>query len=116
MTHYNAFNSSTLSPELAKTYRISRGSNMGVIVLSIHRKNDENTPDAVTAMVKGEVRNELSQLNNLEFRELIEGDAIYYVAAFRLYHNEMMGFKVRVQPEGNSDTLDLAFSQRFYKH
>lgn len=116
VVHYNAFNSSSLTPEIAKNYRITRANNIGVVMISVHKKNDDQTPDAVTAMIKGEVRNELFQSSTLEFRELIEGAAIYYVAPFRHDHNEMMGFSVNVKPEGHKDELAISFSQRFYTH
>lgn len=111
--HYNALNSSALAPDIAKLYRVNRAQNQGVLVISVVRKNTE-TPQGVTSMLNGQIRNNIGQIRSLEFKEVVEGSAVYYLASFRHDNNERMNFQVDIQPEGQASSYKLNFDQVFF--
>lgn len=115
--HYNAMNSTFFSSDVAKSYQIKRSKNLGVLVISVLPKASGPEPKAVTAMVKGKVRNDLFQSINLDFREIKEGKddrAIYYVTSFKHDNNEKLNFAVDVQPEGQGSSHTVSFDQTFF--
>ena len=111
--HYNALNSSSITPAVAKTYKITRGQNHGVVVISVLRKNAA-APQGVTSMLQGQVRNDIAQISGLDFREIVEGNAVYYVGGFRHDNNERLSFLVNIQPEGQPSSYKLKFDQTFF--
>jgi hypothetical protein len=111
--HYNAINSSTLTPDVAKVYRIGRAQNQGVLVISVVRKASA-TPQGVTSMLSGQIRNNIGQVSSLDFKEVVDGQAVYYLAPFRHDNNERMTFRVDIQPEGQASSYRLNFDQVFF--
>lgn len=107
--HYNAFNSSSLTAEIAKQYGITRGANQGVVNISV-RNHAGGGDVASVAKVEGSVRNLLSQKVNLNFKEIREGDAVYYIAGYRFDNRDTMIFELNVVPEGSAAN-ELVFSQ-----
>ena len=78
--HYNAFRSDTLSPEIAKTYDLTRRNNRLILNIAILKKVMDTTGTPVAADVSGHASNLTGQLKKLDFREIREGTAIYYLA------------------------------------
>ena len=108
--HYNAFNSSMLTPEIATLYGIERSSSLGVINISVLNKADR----AVTAFIDGSAKNPLSQITTLKFNKVTEENAIYYIATFNFADKEHLTFNIVVVPEGEKQLTKLSFSQQFF--
>jgi hypothetical protein len=107
--HYVAFASTFLSPSMAKKYNVVRGRNRALINISV--LNKDNVP--VRAKLKGTVKNLPGQILTLNFEEVIEGDAIYYLAQTRFSDQELMRFNINfVGPDGLSN--ELKFDQKLY--
>lgn len=111
--HYNAINSSSLTPDIAKLYRINRTQSQAVLVISVVR-NQSETPQGVTTMLNGQIRNDIGQVRSLDFKEVVSGSAVYYLASFRHDNNERMNFQVDIQPEGQANSYKLNFDQVFF--
>ncbi len=111
--HYNALNSSALTAEVAKQYGLVRGGNQGLVNIAV-RKSDGKNGIASAAKISGNVRNLLSQRNNLSFKEIREGDAIYYIAVFRFDDKDTLTFDLTVQPDGQSSSYPLSFNQTLW--
>ncbi len=109
--HYNAFNSSMLSPETASQYNIQRSQSLGVINIAVLDKTDK----AVTAFIEGHTKNSLAQVNELTFRKVTEGKAIYYIATFDFIDKGQLTFNFYVVPEGEKQKTKMSFSQQFFK-
>jgi len=109
--HYNAFNSSMLSPETASQYNIQRSQSLGVINIAVLDKTDK----AVTAFIEGHTKNSLAQQNKLNFKKVTEGKAIYYIATFEFIDKSNVTFNFYVVPEGEKLSTTLSFSQQFFK-
>ncbi|MCP4414899.1 MAG: DUF4426 domain-containing protein [Gammaproteobacteria bacterium] len=109
--HYNAFNSSMLSPETASQYNIQRSQSLGVINIAVLDKTDK----AVTAFIEGHTKNSLAQLNELNFTKVTEGNAIYYIATYDFIDKGNLIFNFYVVPEGEKLSSKVSFSQQFFK-
>ena len=111
--HYIAFNSTVVPPAVAKAYGIVRGDNRGVVNISIRRQNDDGTNSPQRAIVTGS-STDLIRRTELDFQEVIEQGAIYYLAEFRYDNKDMRHFDIRVQPNANIAPYRLKFSQTLY--
>ncbi len=111
--HYHAFNSSSLSAEVARQYQITRGANQGVLNIAV-RSGAGMAAKGVKASISGKVKNLLGQAVSLNFREVREGDAIYYLAVFRFEDQDHLNFDLTVEPEGSNSSYPLQFMQQLY--
>jgi hypothetical protein len=106
--HYIAFNSSFLQPEIASAAGLTRSKEQGVMNISVLKGGKP-----VAAKVSGSLQNLLSQRRTLEFKELKEGEAVYYLAQFPLKERETLRFSIDVQPEGGAP-IAFDFSQELF--
>lgn len=113
--HYSAFNSRFVTPEIAERYKFERSGNYGIVNIAIRNVKDSDSGKAVTGQVKGSRRNLLSQKSGLEFQEIQETDAIYYLAGFRFSGEELLKFSIDVTPNGSAHTETIQFEQKFYQ-
>lgn len=113
--YYNAFNSSFLQPNVAKTYNIPRSGTTGVLNVAIHKANNENRPDAISANVQGRAENQLSQFEDLAFREIKEDNAIYYLADFQFRNQEETELTISIRIPGEKEPIELELDKKFYK-
>jgi hypothetical protein len=108
--HYNALNSSLITPEVAKAYGIHRSDSRALINISVLKKSG-----AATADVTATGRNLTGQTRNVEMREINEADgAIYYIGELSVRNMETFDFTVLVTPEGNDKPYTVKFRQQFY--
>jgi len=113
--HYNALNSSLISPEVAKTYGIRRSASRALINISVLKSTENQLPIAVKATVTASGRNLTGQTREVEMREIKEGgDAIYYIGELSVRNMETFDFTVVVTPEGQSKPYEVKFRQQFY--
>ncbi|GAB3372304.1 DUF4426 domain-containing protein [Azotobacter armeniacus] len=105
--HYSAFNSGFLQPEIASAAGIVRSKTQGVLNVSVQKDGK-----AQPATVKAQVRNLLGQIRTLRFREVREGEAIYYLSQFP-FDKETLHFTVEVQ-SGGGPLNSFEFDQQFF--
>lgn len=113
--HYSAFNSTFISPEIAGRYKFERSSKYGIINIAIRKVKNSDSGKAVTGRVKGNKQNLLSQKSNLEFQEVQEAGAIYYLASFPFSGGELLKFSIDVTPNSSAHTETIRFEQKFYQ-
>ena len=110
--HYNALSSLDLSPEVARSYAISRSENRGLLNIAIrHKTGDGDQPAA--ARLSGEAINEVGQRQTLYFREVRETGAIYYLAEPSVRPGDNWRFEIEVAID-SGPTVPLRFSQEFF--
>jgi hypothetical protein len=112
--HYNAFNASTLTPAVANQHGIMRSRYQGVVNVAVIRAVPGTTGEPASAAVSGHATLPTGGEMPLEFREVREGTAIYYLAEFRIHDTQTLDFALEVQPEGSTETADVRFSQQFF--
>jgi hypothetical protein len=112
--HYNAFRSDALTPEVAKTYELTRRNNRVIVNIAVLKKIMNTTGKPTAAVVEGHASNLVGQLKGLEFREIKEGTAIYYLAETKISDGEFLKFELNITPEGEPQPARLRFDKRFF--
>ena len=112
--HYNAFRSDTLEPEVAKAYNLKRRNNSALLNIAVLKKVMDTTGTPTAATVTGHASNLTGQLKQLEFSEIKEGAAIYYLAETQFSDGEFLKFNIKVNIDGEEHAARLKFDKRFY--
>lgn len=110
--HYSVVNTTFLDPKIAETYGITRGEKRAILNLAVR----ENLPtgSAARAMELQGRTWDLIQTQALEFREIREGEAVYYIAEFPFINEEWRFFEVYFRPEGAAQTYTFKFKHQLY--
>ncbi len=109
--HYIAIPSTFLTPEIAKSYKIQRSKYNSLINISVMDNQQQGKP-AKAVKITGQARNNLGQFKTLDFNEVKEGNAIYYLAQIRFNNDETMHFEIKIN-DGKEQQV-LKFTQKFY--
>lgn len=110
--HYNAFNSTLLRPEMAQQYNLERNAYLATLNIAVLAANEAGKP-AQQVKVTGYTMNPLSMQSRLEFQEVIEGDAVYYLSQAEFTANEVLRFFITIEDE-NGNSQELRFSEEFW--
>ena len=110
--HYSAFNSTFLTPQVARSYQLKRNGYTALLNISVLDNYQAGKP-AITAKLTGTAKNLIGQMRELSFREVKEANAIYYLAEFPISDEENLTFTIDVNA-GNKGTGTLKFTQKFY--
>lgn len=111
--HYSVVNTPFLSPEVASSYGITRGKNRAILMISVRKQLADGSNIEKKALVRG-TSFDLIHTINLDFNEIIENGAIYYIAEFTFNDKDLRRFDIKVQPDPNIDPYLLTFSQKIY--
>jgi len=109
--HYMAIGATFLTPEIAKAYGIERSRYNGLINISVLDNSKKGTP-AKTVSITGTARNDIGQIKSLEFQEVTEGEAIYYLAQVRYSDEETYYFELEITD--GTERHKMKFKQKFY--
>jgi len=109
--HYNAFNSTLLRPEMAAQYKLSRSATLATLNISVLDATAPGKP-AQQVEISGYVMNPLSQQQTLDFNEVIEGEAVYYLAQTRFSNLETLRFFITIKQ--GDQTQELRFHKEFW--
>jgi len=110
--HYSVVTSTFVSAEVARAYNIVRGKNRAFVMLAVRKLlPDGDRPQR--ALVSGS-SSDLMRKEPLEFTEITEQDAIYYIAEFKFYNEELRNFYVKVQINANHEGYLLKFTKTLY--
>ena len=109
--HYIALGSTFLTPEIAKAYGIERSRYKGLVNISVLDNTQKGNPSK-TVVINGKARNDVGQIKSLDFMEVKEGDAVYYLAQVSYTNEETIYFDINITDKGQQH--NLTFSQKFY--
>ncbi|MEW6992329.1 DUF4426 domain-containing protein [Colwelliaceae bacterium 6441] len=109
--HYIALNATFLTPKIAKQYNIERSRYNGLINISVLDNSIKSTP-AKSVSITGTAKNLAGQNKNIEFIEVKEGSAIYYLAQVSYRNEETIRFDLNISD--GQESHNLKFSQKFY--
>ena len=109
--HYMAIGSTFFTPEIAKSYGITRSRFNGLINISVLDNSQKGTP-AKTVSITGKGKNNLGQFKDLEFTEVKESSSIYYLAQVKYNNEETIHFTIMIND--GKEKQQLKFSQKFY--
>ena len=110
--HYMALSSTFLTPTIAKSYGIERSRYSGLINIAVLNNSEDNNP-AVPVEISGVANNLLDARIDLKFREIREGDAIYYIAEVPYRDDQEINFQIAIK-YGSKLNTTLNFKQKFY--
>lgn len=111
--HYSVFNTDFLSPEVAKAYNIVRGSDKGLVNISV-LKQQNGKLQSVEAQVSGN-HSDLIHKQPLKFSVVKENPAIYYLAPFEIDHKAKTYFSIKVKVPNRATPIALDFQKTLYK-
>lgn len=110
--HYMALGSTFITPSIAKAYGIERSSYTGIINIAVLDVSETGSP-AVPVEITGVAKNLLDTRIDLKFKEIREGNAIYYIAQAPYRDNQEIHFNIAIK-YGNELNTNLQFKQKFY--
>lgn len=107
--HYTTLPSTAIPADVARQHDIVRAGNR--IITNIAVRQDGRP---VRVQVAGKSRNLLAQESDLEFREVLEQDAIYYLCSQIVSETDTIWFDITIKPAGESEAYHLAFTREYY--
>ena len=107
--HYIVLNTTFLQPEIAARYGIVRSKYNALVNISVL---DSSTQEAQSLLVEGNARNLLGTEKSLSFKQVTDGDAIYYLAVLPFRNDETYRFNIDVAD--GQEKHQLTFSQKMY--
>ena len=111
---YSVVNSTFVEPETAAIYQMVRAKDRAFLNLAVREHLEDGSDRAVSARFRGRSW-DLFQNQFLEFREIREGDAIYYIAEFTFRDGETRFFDLDWAAEGMKFSSNLRFNQKVYE-
>lgn len=110
--YFTVLNTSFLAADVAQSYGIVRGDDKFLLNVAVRRQGDSGS-EAVRAQVSGST-SDLIHRTELDFLEVIEQQAIYYIASFEIDNTEQRDFRLQVTAEGNTRSYDINFNKKLY--
>lgn len=112
--HYVTFGSTFLTPKIATSYGLNRSRYTGVVNISVlDTSQSTSAANAVAVTITGNAKNLTGIVKDLEFREIREGDAIYYIAELDHRNEETYLFDINISNSSDLNTK-LKFKQKLY--
>ena len=112
--HHNVFKADFLTPEIATQYGFQRSKFRGMLNVSVIQNVPGTIGVPVAALVEVEAADLMQKPKNIELKEIREGAAVYYIGDFPVIDRDMVNFKLKVTPEGESSYISSSFSHEFY--
>lgn len=112
--HYNVVNTTFIEPPVAATYGITRGEDRAIVNVALRRHTGEGSSTAPMQLT-GTVRDLLMQSQPLDFEEIREGAAVYYIAEFKFINEEWRIFDLEFRPLDTDRSYTFTFKQQLYR-
>ena len=90
----HCFSLTFIQPNIAKAYDLTRSGSQAIVNISVLA--DKPSKPAVKANVSGFARDLLGKKVELEFKEVVEGEAIYYLAQLDYDHEDVFRFEINI--------------------
>ncbi|MBM7072146.1 DUF4426 domain-containing protein [Shewanella sp. 202IG2-18] len=110
--HYIAFGSTFITPKVAQAYGITRSKNVGIINISVLDTKQKGSP-GVPVQITGMRKNLMDSHVPLNFKEVKEGKAVYYIAQVPYNEDETFNFDINIKYKKELNTK-LKFNHKFY--
>ncbi|MEE4278922.1 MAG: DUF4426 domain-containing protein [Halieaceae bacterium] len=112
--HYSTVNTTFIEPAVAAEYGITRGERRAIINLSLREHLDDGSTVARTMDLEGITRDLTAKRIPLDFIEVREGPAIYYIAEFKFINREYRFFDVEFGASGDEQRYEFSFKRQMY--
>ena len=115
VAHYNTFNTTLLTADVARAYGITRSGNLALINIALLKVQDGGMDEPMHAEVSVGASNLAGQRKNIDIVEIEDRGAIYYIATFRIRDEERINFNISIQPSDDPRRVHrFSFDQMFY--
>ncbi len=111
--HVNTLTTDQLPPEVAREYKIARSKSKAMLNV-VMTENIDGVDKPVTGTVTTVARNLANQIKDMEMREIIEQDAIYYIGVISVDNEENIIFDVEATPANGSESFLMTYRQQFF--
>lgn len=113
IVYYNVFNSSLISADIAKEYNLVRAKNRAYINVAVVKKSGGY--GVAPRKLSGIHRNLLQQRFELDFIEIKEATATYYLAPIRFNNEEIIHIDITVQPDYQAKESTFSLTKKLYR-
>jgi hypothetical protein len=107
--HYIALNTTFLTPHVAKQNGIVRSKFNGLINISVLDRQDKT---AQSVVMTGEAKNLIGGVKKLTFKQVKQGEAIYYLAVLPFSDREQ--YRISIDINDGLEQRTLKFQHKFY--
>lgn len=112
--HHNALTTDNLPTQVASAYGIQRSKNRALLNVSVIRDEPGTMGTPVRADIRAVARTLYGQIRPIKMREIVEDQAIYYIADFPVAHRETLHFEFEILPAGGRYPLRANMRQEFF--
>lgn len=112
LVRHSALPSEFIPPDVARLYRQPRGPNIGLLNVSLTRPGQQENFGEPVPRLTGTARNVIGHISELKFREIREGEAVYYVATFPTSRGDVLRISLELTPKGARAPLKVQFDYR----
>jgi hypothetical protein len=112
IVYYNVFNSSMITPDIARIHNLIRAKDRVYLNVAVVKKTGGN---AIPAIISGQHRNLMQQKFDLEFIEIKETTATYYLAPIRFNNEEILHIDITAAPADGSETASFTITKKLYQ-
>lgn len=112
--YFSVFNSSFIQPDIATAYNLTRGKDRALVNIALVKKDGLGDTEGLAANIEGFSQNLMQQRHDLEFMEVNEQNAVYYLAPLRFINEEILHFTILVKTSDNRPPLEVKFSKKLY--
>lgn len=116
--HFSVVNTTFLDPEVAAQYGIVRGKRRGIVNIAV-REHREGREDAQATTVPMELKGRTWDLiaeQPMDFIEINEDSAVYYIGDFKFINREWRWFELTFRPQGSDRTYTHKFKHQLFIH
>lgn len=112
--HHNALTTDNLPIQVATAYGIQRSKSRALLNVSVIRDQPGTTGTPVHAQIRAVAKTLYGQIRPIELHEVVEDDAIYYIADFPVAHRETLQFEFEILPADGRYPLRADMRQEFF--
>jgi len=112
IVYYNVFSSTMIPPDIAEIYNLVRAKDQVYVNVALVKKTGGN---GIPAILSGYHRNLMQQKFELEFIEIKESTATYYLAPIRFFNEEILHIDLTVGSLDKTDVGSVTITKKLYK-
>ena len=110
--YYNVFNSTLIPAKVAQAHNLVRAKDRVYVNVALVKKTGGN---GIAANISGSHRNLMQQKFPLDFIEIKEATATYYLAPIRINNEDILHIDIHVATTDNSDSGSVSITKKLYK-
>jgi hypothetical protein len=112
--HYSVLNTTFITPDNAKHYGITRAQDRALVNIAVRKNLRDGSSLPHKVIIQGS-SSDLIHKTELQFTEVVEAEAIYYIAELKFNDKELRSFDIKVQPDPQVSPYTLKFTKTLYE-